>query len=899
MNANEVNLIINIFLNDDKSKVFTKKTKDLISLDIIKKEAMAYFEMNEQDINSFKLINTKSEDIKNEEDLINYSVGQNDENLICDARLLLSDKLNVQSNGETKKEEKKECKNNNNSYGNDNSIEINKILESKEVPQKKEENLPKLQKGENKKDAKSPMINKSNDTNVIKSNINTITGQDFTKKADISNNGETLPEPQIKENIDKNQELSRLSVEKNVGGTKPQGLEKNNKEDSLTDIEKIIKMNNSATKPIPSQINNGDGNDNQKEKDSKIPKNENAEKLKEGKNNLTLTEIEIKKNENNSHEGNINNNTNQLSDTNQNIAQSGEIIPSMQNKIEINSQEAISIINPTDYEKIKEDNKKLKEDYEILKKELEKIKEDKIKEENNKIKEIEQIKEKFQKENEELKAEKDLFENQRKNISDELNEKIEEFNKIDEDYKAKIKKLEEENSMLKTNKKEVKNNEEKSKKLSESKKIKNEEEISISDYKIKIYNLEKENEKLKKEKESIENKYILLEKENKNILQNKETKNDINDNNIFSNLITEKNELNNSKRKSFDFRNTKLFNEIKIGESNHNENDQASISKLTLTNDNLRKFLNQKDEKIKKLENKIKELEASKELKNTNKIENKEILVKKGEQGKLKSENKNNDINDNNKKEQDKKEVNEKIENKKDDIKEENININKDSYILEILKKVNIILDYDVKIYEKLNKEKNQPNEVGETDEKKLGHPNDNNENKNNQNNQNNQNLNNIIDNSNYNITSSGDTPIEIHENNNQENKTNSQEFETCSIFNHEIKDEKNNNINIRNELNGKKIKTINPSRNVQNNIKNNLNNNNSKKNNQNESANKTIDKEKYINEFEKLKNDVPDLIKYFSKDYILEILSKNNGDSQKTSNYLFDYLVSNENKRK
>jgi len=60
-------------------------------------------------------------------------------------------------------------------------------------------------------------------------------------------------------------------------------------------------------------------------------------------------------------------------------------------------------------------------------------------------------------------------------------------------------------------------------------------------------------------------------------------------------------------------------------------------------------------------------------------------------------------------------------------------------------------------------------------------------------------------------------------------------------------------NINIRNKLNEKIIKTITPSRNDQNNtiipnnnentIKNNLNNNNSKNNNQNESANKAIDR--------------------------------------------------------
>jgi len=102
-------------------------------------------------------------------------------------------------------------------------------------------------------------------------------------------------------------------------------------------------------------------------------------------------------------------------------------------------------------------------------------------------------------------------------------------------------------------------------------------------------------------------------------------------------------------------------------------------------------------------------------------------------------------------------------------------------------------------------------------------------------------------------------------------------------------------NINIINEVNERKNKIITPSNNDQNynnenTIKNNLNNNNSKNN--------TIIKEKYINEFLQLKKDVPDLIKYFSKDFILVTLSKNNGDLQKTSDYLFNYIISHQNKK-
>ena len=361
--------------------------------------------------------------------------------------------------------------------------------------------------------------------------------------------------------------------------------------------------------------------------------------------------------------------------------------------------------------------------------------------------------------------------------------------------------------------------------------------------------------------------------------------------------------LNNAKGKSFDYRNTKLFNEMKNEESNHNENEE--ISKLTKANDNLRKFLNKKDEKIKELENKIKDLEASKELKDTNKKENKEILDKKGEQGKLNSENKNNDINDNNKKEQDKKEVNGKLENKKDDIKEDNINITNDSYIREILKKVNEIYDYNVKIYDKLNKEKNQSNKVGEKDEKELGHQNGNNENKNNQN------LNNIVDNSNNIITSSGDTPIDSHGNINQENKAgnkeiknNTPDYETLSIYNGKSKEDKktkmlcqtenaqNNNISQNNNQEG-----------IQNNSNN--NNINNVNNNMGETQSSNIDikyqkrplsrnvleknekdiktgKEKYINELKKIRENLSHITIY-SDNYILEVLDNNNGDIEKS----------------
>jgi len=118
-------------------------------------------------------------------------------------------------------------------------------------------------------------------------------------------------------------------------------------------------------------------------------------------------------------------------------------------------------------------------------------------------------------------------------------------------------------------------------------------------------------------------------------LQNKETKNDIKDKEISSNSTID-NELNliNIKRKSFDFRNTNQFNEIKNEESNQNDNDKIVIKKLMLSIENLKKLLQKKSELIKELENKLKVYQDKiKELKGIKKEKNKEVLNEKVEQG--------------------------------------------------------------------------------------------------------------------------------------------------------------------------------------------------------------------------------------------------------------------------
>ena len=172
----------------------------------------------------------------------------------------------------------------------------------------------------------------------------------------------------------------------------------------------------------------------------------------------------------------------------------------------------------------------------------------------------------------------------------------------------------------------------------------------------------------------------------------------------------------NAKRKSYDYRNTSQFNEIKVEESNQNDKEEISISKLQLANDNLKKILNQKDAKIKELENQLKENNnKNQELKNINKEENKEVLNEKVEQRKINSENINNYTNDNNKKEQDKKEINEKLENK-NDVKDDNIKINNEK-MYEILLE---ILDYNKKIYQNQINEKKQSKEVGVSNKKEF-----------------------------------------------------------------------------------------------------------------------------------------------------------------------------------
>jgi hypothetical protein len=120
------------------------------------------------------------------------------------------------------------------------------------------------------------------------------------------------------------------------------------------------------------------------------------------------------------------------------------------------------------------------------------------------------------------------------------------------------------------------------------------------------------------------------------------------------------------------------------------------------------------------------------------------------------------------------------------------------------------------------------------------------------------------------------------------------------------IKNDNSININERiNKMSGSSRNTMNnkiTQNSNQNENKNNLNNNNNSKNNQNESKNKTIDKEieeKYKNELEKLRKDVPDLANYFSDNMILTVLSKNNGDINKVQEYLFDYLVESQKKNK
>ena len=246
MNANDVQLIMIISLNNDKSNSFKRETKDLMSLENIKKEALDYFKINAQNINLFKLTGINNEDIKKDEDIINIAYEDKNKNLVCEIKLLSKDlkhnlneqKLSQKISGETKEKEMQE-----NIINNCNSIETNKKT--------------------------------------------------------------------VEENKDKNQILSEQSVGSNIGETKDQEVEKNienkkeykisSNETILTDTEiEIQKMrdnngtvsSNTQTSPSPSKIKYEDRNGVQKEKDAKIPKNENVEKLKEEKSNPTLTETE-------------------------------------------------------------------------------------------------------------------------------------------------------------------------------------------------------------------------------------------------------------------------------------------------------------------------------------------------------------------------------------------------------------------------------------------------------------------------------------------------------------------------------------------------------------------------------------------------------------------------------
>jgi len=301
----------------------------------------------------------------------------------------------------------------------------------------------------------------------------------------------------------------------------------------------------------------------------------------------------------------------------------------------------------------------------------------------------------------------------------------------------------------------------------------------------------------------------------------------------------------------------------------------------------LKKMLKAKNEQIKELKERLYKINELNNIKE-------EVVNEKVEQGKIKAEITNNNINDNSKEGQDKKEINEKLENK-NDVKEDNIN-NKKNY-------------------------ENQ----GETTEKELGEINvGNNEKKD-------KNLNNKDNNSNDFITPFGSTPTgnqDIHIDISLENENRGQEN------NNNTEDNTKNLMNIKNNYLTSKIPV--QSRNVeqsniiqnrnqngnQNNVKNNntnnnnLNNNifktetsttkskyqNNSKNNQNESINKTIDKkaakEKYKKELDKLRKDIPDLLQY-SDDDLLEALSKNNGDINKLEEYLFNYLIEYQKKRK
>jgi hypothetical protein len=217
MNSNDAQLIMIIFLNNDKSKCFKKETKDLISLENIKREALKYFEIKEQNIDSFKLTDINNKDINKDEDLIIFSKSAKEgdnENLICEIKLLSED---INHNINEKLPQNQENINNINSNETIKKTEE----ENKEIKsiQNKKEQLQNLHRGDDIS-VVSSMKNQNNNTNNKKENTETIPTQDFNNKINQSDNGDTLPESQNKENKGKNQILCEQSGESNVGETK-------------------------------------------------------------------------------------------------------------------------------------------------------------------------------------------------------------------------------------------------------------------------------------------------------------------------------------------------------------------------------------------------------------------------------------------------------------------------------------------------------------------------------------------------------------------------------------------------------------------------------------------------------------------------------------------------------
>ena len=373
MNSNDAQLIMIIFLNNDKSKCFKKETKDLISLENIKREALKYFEIKEQNIDLFKLTDINNKDINKDEDLIIFSKSAKEgdnENLICEIKLLSED---INHNINEKLPQNQENINNINS---NETIKITKE-ENKEIKsiQNKKEQLQNLHRGDDIS-VVSSMKNQNNNTNNKKENTETIPTQNFNNKINQSDNGDTLPESQNKENKGKNQILCEQSGESNVGETKD--------ESTLTKTEILTGNINGS----PSKLSN-----------------ENQEKVQGG-----CTEESIKNNiDKKNHEEKGILNTNDY----ENIKEENEQLKKENEKLKKENDEN---------KKIKEENEQLKKENEKLKKENEENK--KIKEENKTIKE----------ENEKLKKEKD--ENKKnKEENEQLKKENEKLKKENEENK--------------------------------------------------------------------------------------------------------------------------------------------------------------------------------------------------------------------------------------------------------------------------------------------------------------------------------------------------------------------------------------------------------------------------------------------------------------------------------